>query len=196
MKHLTLDCETSGLPPKGATYEADFMVFPYLVTLAWKVDDKETKHYVINQEGRELSAEVTAIHGITNEIAAASPHKVEDILHELIFDGHGADLCIGHNIFFDTSVIKANVLRLIQEGRVNQLFYDTMVELLHKDRRCDTMHATTKYCNIPGKYGPKWPKLTELHMKLFGETFEAHNSKDDVNATRRCYLKLKELSII
>ena len=35
------------------------------------------------------------------------------------------------------------------------------------------MKAATDYCKIPGGlYGYKWPKLIELHQKLFGCDFE------------------------
>lgn len=196
MKELTLDCETTGLPAKHHAYDKDFMEYPYIVTLAWKVNDEETKYFIINQEGRPIPPEATAIHGITDAMAAASPYMIEDILIELHMDGEGADFSIGHNIFFDTSTIKANVLRLIHQERMTTEFYSKLEELLHRERRIDTMHKTIKFCNLPGKYGPKWPKLTELHFKLFGENFEAHNSKDDVNATRKSYLRLKELGVI
>ena len=43
----------------------------------------------------------------------------------------------------------------------------------------------------------KWPKLTELHVKLFGEAFaEAHNASADVEATARCFLELIRLGVI
>jgi DNA polymerase III epsilon subunit-like protein len=38
----------------------------------------------------------------------------------------------------------------------------------------------------------KWPKLTELHEKLFGQLpGVSHNSMADVNACLRCYLKMR-----
>ena len=59
------------------------------------------------------------------------------------------------------------------------------------------MKASTKYCNIPGNYGPKWPNLTELHTKLFGHGFEeAHNAAADISATAKCFWELKRLGVI
>ena len=50
------------------------------------------------------------------------------------------------------------------------------------------MQASTNYCRLPGPYGYKWPKLSELHIKLFGEDFdEAHNASADINATEKCF---------
>lgn len=80
MKVLTTDCETTGLPAKGSTWERDYKDYPYIVSLAYKIDATETKYFIINQEGRLIPPEATAIHGITNEMAAASPHKLIDAL--------------------------------------------------------------------------------------------------------------------
>jgi DNA polymerase III epsilon subunit-like protein len=45
---------------------------------------------------------------------------------------------------------------------------------------------------VPKKTNYKWPKLTELHEKLFGELpAVSHNSMADVNACLRCYLKMR-----
>lgn len=193
MKTVVFDCETTGLPPKDADYKTQFMDFPYIVTLAYKVNDAETKEFIINQEGRAIPEEATKLHGITNEIAAASPTKLLDVLIAFLWDAEGSEVVIGHNIYFDTSTIKANALRLIQEGKTHQDLYDRLEQLLHKDRRIDTMRKTIKFCDLKGK----WPKLTELYAKCFpGETFEAHSSKNDVDATHKCYLKLKELAVI
>ena len=46
--------------------------------------------------------------------------------------------------------------------------------------------STTKFCNIQGSRGPKWPKLQELHTVLFGVPFEeAHDALVDVRATAK-----------
>lgn len=57
-----------------------------------------------------------------------------------------------------------------------------------------TMKRTINFCAIPGPYGFKWPKLSELHYKLFGTVFEeAHNVSVDINATAKCFWKLKQM---
>lgn len=197
MKILTIDIETTGLPPKNADYKTDFMQFPYIVTMAFKIDNNETKEFIINQEGREIPEAVSSIHGITTEIANASPHTLLDVLLDFINEAKGSTTSIGHNIYFDSSIVKANVLRLIQEKKAEQSLYEEIEVILHKDIRVDTMKSTIKFCNLPGKFGPKWPKLIELHFKLFGCEFEgAHSSKSDVDATHKCYHRLKELGVL
>lgn len=198
MKTITFDLETTGVPAYGADYEKHFMAFPYIVTLAFKINGEPVKEFIINQEGRKIPPEATAIHGITDEMCEASPHKLMDVLPMMVAEAVGADHAIGHNIYFDSSIVKANILRAIQEGKATEAFYIAMGEILAKERRIDTMKSSTNFCAIPGaKFGYKWPKLIELHEKLFpGETFDAHSAGADVDACYRCYLKLKELGVI
>ncbi len=191
MKTVVLDIETTGLPSKGYVYDKDFMDYPYIVTLAFKINDDPVEHYIINQDGRPIPPEATTIHGITDEMANASPYKLGEILSILLMKADAAEAVIGHNIYFDTSTIKANILRLLN-GQQDE-FYTRFQNLLDKDRRVDTMMKTIKFCNLGGK----WPKLTELHNKLFGCDFEgAHTSAGDVEATYKCYIKLKELGVL
>ena len=59
------------------------------------------------------------------------------------------------------------------------------------------MHGTTDFCKISGPYGYKWPKLSELHYKLFKKGFdEAHNAAVDINATAKCFWELKRIGKI
>ncbi|MBC7525895.1 MAG: 3'-5' exonuclease, partial [Flavobacterium sp.] len=56
---------------------------------------------------------------------------------------------------------------------------------------------TTNFCAIPGPYGYKWPKLSELHYKLFQTGFEeAHNAAADIQATAKCFWELKRMGKI
>ena len=68
--------------------------------------------------------------------------------------------------------------------------------LADKTRIC-TMQSSTDYCALPGKFGYKWPKLQELHQRLFGNRFEeAHDAAADISATYRCFCRLRDLDII
>ena len=58
------------------------------------------------------------------------------------------------------------------------------------------MRETTSYCDLPERYGPKWPKLEELYYKCFNRKLEnAHNAMDDVRATYGCYLHLEQIGV-
>ena len=70
------------------------------------------------------------------------------------------------------------------------------VDLNKKSKIC-TMLSTTDFCAIEGYYGNKWPKLVELHFKLFGCNFDnAHSAIADIEATARCFSELKKRSIL
>lgn len=183
MKTLVLDIETTGLVPKGADYKTDFMKFPYIVSLSYKVNGDPTRTFIINH-GQEVPAEATAIHGITTERCAASPFDLFDALVNMMTQAADADFIIGHNLYFDTSIIKANTLRMNQIGLFNDI-----EEFLHKDKRVDTMQKTAKFMG-------GWKSLSELHNRLFNVGFEAHQSHDDVEACHRCYHELVRIGVL
>ena len=69
-------------------------------------------------------------------------------------------------------------------------------DFFNKSKLC-TMKSSTGYCKIPGNYGYKWPKLSELHLKLFGEDFEeAHDASADINATEKCFWEMRKIGLI
>ncbi len=190
MNTITIDLETTGIPKTGFDYKINFMDYPRILSVGFKVNSEETYEFIINQEGFVVPPEATAINGITQTMCDKSIYKLEEVLITLL-NSCQPDLIIGFNIYFDTSILKANVLRLIQEGKLMQFDFERLEEFLHKDKRVDVMRESYKYCSM-GKY----PKLQDCYFKLFNENFPAHNAKADVDATFRCYTKLKELGII
>jgi len=192
--NITFDIETTGLVPKGLHWKTDYMQFPYIVQIAWKRSDElNVNDYIIKPEGYEIPIESTKIHGITNEIANKTGVDFGLVFLEFIKNCLIADKIIGHNIYFDTSIIKANYLRLYNNSNV-----DSLIFALHKNKRIDTMMKTIKFCGLKQKNSnkPKFPTLEELYFKLFSETFEAHNAANDVIATERCFNELVKLKII
>ncbi len=190
MKIITIDIETTNLVPKGITYEKDFHQFTYILSMAWKINNQPRFEYIINQEGRIVPPEATAINGITQAMCDESKFDTFTTLLQFIMDANESDFIIGHNIYFDTSIIKANVLRIISGGKTPLAMYEKISEILHKDKRIDTMRAGQKIC------GGKWPKLTELHFKLFQEEYDAHSAGNDVDACYRCAMWLSRRGFI
>lgn len=190
---LIFDSETTGLPPKGAKYETDYLQFPHIVQLAW-VFNGIYKDHIIKPEGYEIPKEATAIHGITTEMATEKGQSFKSVIDEFIDDCFVAKKIVGHNIYFDTSIIKANILR----SEVPAFFFDKADIALDKEKRICTMMRTIKFVNAkyPDGRGGKFPKLEELYLKLFNETFPAHNALEDVKATERCFNELVNLKII
>lgn len=194
--NVIFDTETTGIPPKGTHWEKDFMQFPHIVQLSWKRSDQDhVNDFIIKNNGVEIPEATTAVHGITTEMANASQFYFGTVASLLIKDCLEAEKIIAHNGYFDISITKANILRFFGAGSL----HNKALEALHKDKRIDTMMKTIKFCALPfpnGRGGFKWPKLEELYFKLFNESFPAHNAKEDVLATERCYLELVKRGII
>ena len=105
------------------------------------------------------------------------------------FSRESKDFLQGQELTVAKEMIRAGIESV--SGNVSDLddFFD-------KQRLC-TMLSSTQYCQLPGGYGFKWPTLTELHNILFGRDFEdAHDAAGDINATERCFWRLKELGVI
>lgn len=199
MKYTVFDVETTGLPEKGQNWETDYNLFPRIISIAWSTISPydefspSNNYYIIELDDWLIPEESTKIHGITNQQSLAEGVLLSEVLPKFIKACLNSDKIIGHNIYFDTSIIKSEVLRMN-----NAPFTEDAINALHKDKRIDTMMKTIKFCNIKQKDSNrlKFPSLVELYYKLFNETFEAHNAYYDVKATNRCLIKLIELGII
>lgn len=190
---LVFDSETTGLPANGANYAIDFDQFPHVVQLAWWINGVH-KSFIVKPDGWEIPEEATKIHGITTEQALLQGVPFAKVADEYIHDCMIADIIIGHNIYFDSSIIKANILRM---GMPN--YYNDLVEpAMDKSKRICTMMKTIKF--VDAKFengrGGKFPRLEELYDKLFEDTFPAHNAHEDVKATLRCVEELLKIGII
>lgn len=129
------DVETTGIPSKGAKWDEDFETFPNIVQIAWVINGKE-RSFIIYPEFWDIPEESIAIHGITQLKALENGVRFADIIGEFIEDCLKARLLIGHNIYFDTSIIKAMVLRLMGKE-----YYESknVEDALFKGKRIDTM---------------------------------------------------------
>jgi DNA polymerase-3 subunit alpha len=190
---LTFDTETSGLVPKGLNYKEHYNQFPHIVQLAWEFNGV-MKNYIIKPDGYTIPKGAADIHGITTEIALRDGVNIKYAVLEFFADCYKAEKIVGHNIYFDTSIIKANCRRI-------DLDQDSIVAIdaaLDKSKRIDTMMKTIKFCGIKQKDSNrlKFPTLVELHYKLFNESFPAHDAKFDVLATKRCFDELVKRGVI
>jgi len=195
MPIIVFDTETTNLIPKGSHYTTHFKDYPNIVSLAFMLcdeDGKELERYseIVSPTGYEISEEATKIHGITTKMAIEKGRPIKEVLKYFILAANKSKKLVGHNIFFDTSIIKASFLRL-------GFPLDLVNPVLDKSKRICTMQKSTKFCNLPGKYGNKWPKLEELYKILFNKEMEgAHDAMTDVKATKECYFELKRLEVL
>ena len=181
---LFFDTETTGLPEKGASWKTDYEGYPHIVQIAWVRGGIEKSH-IIRPDGWEIPEDVSAIHGITTEKALAEGEPFAVVIDEFITDCHDAALLCGHNIHFDTGMVKANILR-----ELGKEYFDAAdVEgALYKGKRIDTMRSAMVWVDARKANGRlKFPNLAELYSRCFpGETFPAHDALEDTKAVGRC----------
>lgn len=191
---LFFDTETTGIPDRSWNWDTDFEQYPHIVQLAWMHGCKQESH-IIRPDGWEIPEETIAIHGITMEKAMEQGEPFAAVIDHFIADCHDAGLVCGHNIHFDTSIVKANILR-----ELGRAYYDaTNVEdALYKGKRIDTMRATMKWVDARMANGRlKFPNLSELYSRCFpGETFPAHDALEDVKAVAKCLPVILELGLV
>lgn len=188
---LCFDCETTGILEKGMKWDEDFLRFPRPVTMAWAFGDTE-KHEIIRPQGWDIPTETVAIHGVTTEQADKEGKPFVEVVTEFLNDAEKYPLICAHNIYFDTSIIKAAIMALCPE------LSERAESALFKGKRIDTMRKTNKFVGARKENGSgKFPTLEELFAKLFdGATFPAHNALEDVRALRKCLPPLVEMGIV
>lgn len=184
------DTETCGLPPKGAKWDVDFEHFPHICQLSWIFNGKEENH-IIRPDGWEIPQEASEVHGITTEYAQEHGEPLADVMAQFIFDCTQAKLICGHNLYFDISIIKSEIMRADSYG-------EYVEQALYKGKRIDTMRPAMKWVDARFADGRlKFPKLEELYSRCFpGESFPAHDAIEDVRAVVRCLPILVENGII
>mgnify|MGYP003289005569 CR=1 FL=1 len=191
---LFFDTETTGIPDRAAKWDTDFMDYPHVVQLAW-IHGCKVESYIIRPEGWTIPDEAVAVHGITNERALSEGVPFALAVDIFIADCHEAGLICGHNIHFDTGIIKANILR-----ELGREYYDAndVESALYKGKRIDTMRPTMKWVDARMVNGRlKFPNLSELFDRCFpGETFPAHDALEDTKAVARCLPVLIENGLV
>lgn len=187
--YLFFDTETTGVPRNYKAPLTDFDNWPRLVQLAYQAYDDKGKliadgDVIIKPEGWTIPAEASAIHGITQEQAEKEGLSLNSVLHDFRDMIEGAKYLVAHNMGFDECIVGSEFLRA------------GMPNLIQEKNRLCTMLATVDFCALPGRYGFKWPKLSELHRKLFNEDFSgAHNAAVDIEATAKCFFELQKREI-
>jgi len=187
--YLFFDTETTGLPKSWKAPLTDFGNWPHIVQIAWALFDSQgiqTAFYdhIIRPQGFKIPESATAIHGISNERALKDGRPVSEVLKEFSDAVRGAACLVAHNMDFDEKMVRVELLR--------QGLPDDFPAV----KKICTMKDSAEYCRIPGRYGNKWPKLSELHIKLFETDFEdQHNAASDVRCCAKCFFELRRRSV-
>lgn len=189
MKILVFDTETTGfLNKKDPRLEAQ----PYIVQFAgilWELQG-DTYQEIARKNVRIhpgvaipfSASKVHHIYDIDVKDAPSMEEQIDDILHFI----NQANVLVWHNIEYDEDMIMLELRRYQKK------------HLYHPDEVICTMKASVDFCALEGNWQRfKYPKLWELHKKLFWEYFSwAHDAMIDVEATLRCFLELKKKNII
>jgi len=206
---LVFDTETTGLPETKIINPDTLNLWPHIVQLSYVIYDIDKNILVdVNdsivkvKDGITISEESSKIHRITNEISSMSGVEIELIFAELFYHLKRVDLIVGHNITFDINIVMVELLRLIysENKKMTESELISYKHYLHfisnaKNVSC-TMKMAKDICQIKaiskmGNEYLKFPKLIELHEKLFTETpNNLHNALNDIFVTLRCFCKI------
>jgi DNA polymerase III epsilon subunit-like protein len=185
-------------------------LWPHIVQFSYVIYDTilndivESSDSIVKlEDGITIPEDSTKIHGITYESSQKNGINIKLILNEFFCHLRNVDLLVGHNISFDINMIKVELLRFIYETKYNILEDEVKAHkynlhfLTNYKNICCTLQESIDLCNIKaidkfGKEYVKFPKLLELHQKLFESTpNNLHNSFNDILVTLRCFMKLK-----
>lgn len=190
MKYLFFDTETTGKPKDyNGSYE-DIDNWPRITQIAWMLCEEDgtviaSRQSLIKPDGWEVPKEQFFIdNNMSTERCEAEGNPILEELEHFYAAKMSADVLVAHNIRFDHPIVWSEFIRAGREPRRGMTKYCTMMKL-------------TRFCNLPGKRGPKWPTLMELYNVVFKKDFEgAHDAMDDVKACADCFFELKNRGVI
>jgi DNA polymerase III epsilon subunit-like protein len=209
MRILTFDTETSGLPKTRIITSDNLELWPDIMQLSYIIYDTELNDITLIKdeiikipEDVSVSEDSIKLHGITKEISQSKGIQIYDALNEFFSHLKKVNTVIGHNIEFDINMLRIELLRLIclnkenlPKKSISEMKYN-LHYLTSLDNIYCTMKETVELCDIQiidkfGRSQAKWPKLSELHFKLFGAIpNNLHNSLIDVLVTLRCFMMI------
>jgi len=183
VKIFVFDTETTWFINKK---ETDLNKQPRIVQFAWilgelidwKFTEEKRIDILINPK-MPIPYWSSQVHHLYDIDVKDSPF-IEDVIDEIMTYINTPDIIIWHNIEYDESMVKLELRRLEKEYQYKP-----------KQVMC-TMKTTVDYCAIQWNWARfKYPKLWELHKKLFDEYFVwAHDALTDVEATLRSFVEL------
>jgi len=185
-KKAFFDTETTGMvlwsDPSGAEHQ------PHIVQLAALLVDMETQETVgaldviIKPDGWVIPADMTLIHGITNEQALDEGIPEKEAV-SMLLDLIGENNRIAHNQGFDARIIRIATKRFFDEA--------TQGKWKAGKGEC-TAQLSRKLVALPKT---KVPTLQEAYTHFYGKPFEgAHSAMADTLACRDVYFAVQKQS--
>ena len=211
MRVMVFDTETTDLPERNCSIY-DHHKYPYILQLSYVIYDTDDNKicvikddYVKIDNSVEISPRSQEIHHITREKCLTEGKPINQLMMEFNQYLKTVEVVVGHNISFDKKMIFVECIR----NNVQQQFTWFRGNMKIQRPEYCTMKNTTEFCGIEKpkrqksntvesvdnpiiKKHYKFPKLIELHYKLFEQDVNPdilHNSKIDVLITLKCYMK-------
>lgn len=191
--YLFFDSETNGKPVNYKAPMSDVDNWPRVAQLAWQLYDKDQLLIIENCEmifpdGWEIPNEKFFIeNNMSTERCIKDGLPIRNVLARFLLDLNQSEFMIAHNFSFDYNIVGAEMIRAGMKAD-------------KKLKGICTMTTTTDFCKLQSQYGKagyKWPKLEELHKKLFDAEMEnAHDALYDVSVTAKCFFELLKRGII
>lgn len=179
---LVLDTETSN-------FRGRIMQLAYSRYNSWSDELlSDTNEYLRHDDPYEVHEDAFAVHGLTYEKCQQNGIDARGSLRDAAHFLNEAQIIVGHKLAFDLGRIKADC----------DLYGIKWDFTMTDPRMVCTMAKSKEFCHLKDIKGrPKFPNLSELHYRLFGESMEgAHDALNDVRATARCYFELKKRGIV
>jgi len=212
MRILIFDTETTGLLKanmKVMTRDT-LPLSPHIVQFSYLIYDTNMNAIVESVDNIIrvpdeicIPEESSKIHGITNEISREKGEMIQYVLKQFVRILPTVDLLVAHNLSFDLDMIRVELTRMIEtfkdenkEDLSNQIRQDFAYLNQYSNLYC-TLQESIELCDLKsiskfGKIFVKFPKLSELHKKLFYiEPQNLHNSYHDILITLRCFMKMR-----
>lgn len=194
---MFFDTETDGLPlDERFSAHSSKDNWPHLIQIAWIVTDAQGRtegsgSRIVRPDGFTIPRISSEIHGITEEVAMEEGVPLKSVMEEFHEVIGSEPLLVGHNLWFDLNVVAASMLNCGLGDSL--LFYPGFC----------TMDGTVEICKMPPRSKPapgsiyKRPRLSELYSFLFGEPYTgAHDARNDVLATKKCFWELVKRKLI
>lgn len=189
---LFYDTETTGLPIWKEP--SDHPNQPHIVQLAAKLVDLDTREVlksmdvIVKPDGWVIPDDVVAIHGITNERAAAEGIPEAEAVAMLLAMWDGIQL-IGHNESFDRRIVRIAIKRHIDPSNPADMAIPTSDDWKAAKSYC-TCYKARAHTQLPSN---KLPKLTEAYQHFVGKPMEgAHSAGGDVDGCVAVYFGIRD----
>jgi DNA polymerase III epsilon subunit-like protein len=191
--YLIFDTETTGFikGPDASPHHVE--LFPHVIQLAFVLLDEQFNEIesfceLIKPDGWNIPNQKFWIeNGYSTETNEKNGIPMFDALVRFCDAIDRSTTIIAHNLTFDHKIMSAEMFR-----------FKIGPNKKPANKIC-TMKQSVNFCKIPNsnRGGFKYPKLIELHEKLFGCGFEnSHDAMADVYATIRCFVELRNRNVL